>query len=117
MDTGSISIISPERLKEYVVCLYIRLSMEDDDVSDSSFKTESGSITTQRALLYEYIRNRKEFEGCKVIEKCDDGFSGTHFDNRPQFTEMIELAKKGEIDCIIVKDFSRLLPCRLQRHK
>ena len=107
MDTENIGIISPARLKEYVVCLYIRLSMEDDDVSGSSFKTESGSITTQRALLYEYIKSRKEFEGCRVIEKCDDGFSGTHFDNRPQFTEMMELAKKGEIDCIIVKDFSR----------
>lgn len=107
METESIGIISRDRLKEYVVCLYIRLSMEDDDVSGSPFKTESGSITTQRALLYEYIKSRKEFEGCRVIEKCDDGFSGTHFDNRPQFTEMIELAKKGEIDCIIVKDFSR----------
>ncbi len=93
--------------KEYVICLYIRLSIEDDDISRNPFKTESGSITTQRALLYDYIKNRKEFENCKVIEKCDDGFSGTHFDNRPQFTEMIELAKKGEIDCIIVKDFSR----------
>ena len=93
--------------KEYVICLYIRLSIEDDDVSGNPFKKESGSITTQRALLYDYIKNRKEFDGCKVIEKCDDGFSGTHFDNRPQFTEMIELAKKGKINCIIVKDFSR----------
>lgn len=71
MDTESIGIMSRNRLKEYVVCLYIRLSMEDDDVSGSSFKTESGSITTQRALLYEYIKSRKEFAGCKVIEKCD----------------------------------------------
>lgn len=93
--------------KEYVICLYIRLSIEDDDVSGNPFKKESGSITTQRALLYDYIKNRKEFDGCKVIEKCDDGFSGTHFDNRPQFTEMIELAKKGKVNCIIVKDFSR----------
>ena len=82
--------------KEYVICLYVRLSIEDDDVSGSAFKTESGSITTQRALLHDYIKNRKEFQGCKVIEKCDDGFSGTHFDNRPQFTKMIELAKKGD---------------------
>ena len=94
-------------IKEYVVCLYVRLSIEDDDVSCSTFKKESGSITTQRALLHDYIRNRKEFDGCKVIEKCDDGFSGAHFDNRPQFIEMIELAKKGKINCIIVKDFSR----------
>ena len=93
--------------KEYIICLYIRLSIEDDDVSGNPFKKESRSIATQRALLYDYIKNRKEFDGCKVIEKCDDGFSGTHFDNRPQFTEMIELAKKGKVNCIIVKDFSR----------
>lgn len=93
--------------ERYVVCLYVRLSIEDGDVSGSPFKKESGSITTQRALLYDYIRSRKEFNGCKIIEKCDDGYSGTHFGNRPQFTEMIELAKKGKINCIIVKDFSR----------
>ena len=92
--------------KEYVICLYIRLSMEDDD-SGNPFKKESGSITTQRMLLYDFIKGRKEFDGCEVIEKCDDGFSGTHFDNRPQFTEMIELAKMGKINCIMVKDFSR----------
>lgn len=96
-----------KRLQEYVICLYIRLSIEDDDIQDNAYKTESGSITTQRALLYDYIKHQKEFAGCRIIEKCDDGFSGTHFDNRPQFTEMIELAKKGKINCIIVKDFSR----------
>lgn len=61
MDTENIGIIGSDRLKEYVVCLYIRLSMEDDDVSGSSFKTESGSITTQRALLYEYINVATHF--------------------------------------------------------
>ena len=42
-----------------------------------------------------------------MIERCDDGFSGTHFDTRPECTEMIEIAKRGENNCIIVKDFSR----------
>lgn len=96
-----------EMKNQYVICLYIRLSIEDDDVTAYSGKTESGSITTQRALLHDYIATHREFEGCEIIEKCDDGFSGTHFDNRPQFTEMIELAKQGKINCIIVKDFSR----------
>ena len=41
--------------KEYVICLYIRLSMEDGDVPGNPFKKESGSITTQRALLYDYM--------------------------------------------------------------
>lgn len=57
--------------QEYVICLYIRLSIEDDDVFTNSYKTESGSITTQRALLRDYIKNHKEFEGCTVIEKCE----------------------------------------------
>lgn len=71
MHEGRNCVAKQEDLKKYTVCLYIRLSMEDDDVPGSSFKTESGSITTQRALLYEYIKNRKEFAGCKVIEKCE----------------------------------------------
>lgn len=91
--------------KNYVVALYIRLSMEDDDLGRE--KRESDSITNQRALLKEYLKNHEEFADCTVIEKCDDGYSGVHFDNRPQFTELITLAKKGKINCIMVKDFSR----------
>lgn len=30
-----------------------------------------------------------------------------HFDSRLQFAELIELAKAGKVNCIIVKDFSR----------
>lgn len=93
--------------KKYVICIYVRLSSEDDDLRFSSAKKESNSITAQREIIHNYIKNNQEFADSIVIEKCDDGFSGTHFDNRPQFQEMIELAKKGEIDCIIVKDFSR----------
>lgn len=57
--------------KEYVVCLYVRLSIEDDDVSGSAFKTESGSITTQRALLHDYIKSRK-----RTIWQCNAKFKG-----------------------------------------
>lgn len=91
--------------KNYVVALYIRLSLEDDDLGQG--KRESDSITNQRALLKEYLKNHEEFADCTVIEKCDDGYSGVHFDNRPQFTELIALAKKGKVNCIMVKDFSR----------
>ena len=37
----------------------------------------------------------------------DDGWSGTNF-ARPAFTEIMELAEKGRIDTLIVKDHSRL---------
>ena len=93
--------------RKYVVCMYIRLSSEDDDIRYNDMKDESNSITAQRRMLYDYINSKVEFRDCTVLERCDDGFSGTHFDNRPQFVDMIEMAKRGEIDCIIVKDFSR----------
>ena len=91
----------------YVTALYIRLSQEDRDLSSRNDKKESNSITNQRELLWDFIRNHEEFAGGTVIEKCDDGYSGVKFDNRPAFTELMELAKSGRINCIIVKDFSR----------
>ncbi len=92
---------------DYVTALYIRLSQEDRDVSIRQDKTESNSITNQRALLWEYVRSHEELAGSTVIEKCDDGYSGVKFDDRPQFAELIRLAKEGKVNCIIVKDFSR----------
>lgn len=102
----------PDRKKirydsSYVIALYIRLSQEDRDLSLLSDKVESNSITNQRGLLWDFIKKHREFAACTVIEKCDDGYSGVNFDDRPQFTELIQLAKEGKVNCIIVKDFSR----------
>ena len=58
---------------KYVIALYIRLSQEDRDISLRADKAESNSITNQRALLWDFIRNHVEFAYCTVIEKCDDG--------------------------------------------
>ena len=103
MKTKDVAVLPPD----YVICMYVRLSSEDEDVSENAFKDESCSITAQRQLIRDYIGSHVEFSRCRVIERCDDGFSGTHFDTRPGFTEMIGLAKKGGVNCIIVKDFSR----------
>ena len=89
----------------YTICAYMRLSNEDRDVFGR--KVESGSITSQRRLIMDFIDRQPEFAGCRVIERCDDGLSGRYFDTRPQFTDMINLAKQGKVDCIIVKDCSR----------
>lgn len=78
--------------------LYLRLSRDDGD------KEESNSITGQRELLRDYIRNRPEFHEYAV--RIDDGFTGSNFE-RPDFKKMIEDVKKGRTDCIIVKDLSR----------
>ena len=78
--------------EEYVIALYIRLSKEDEDVGIRYGKEESNSISNQRMLIYDFIRQHSEFQGCRIIEKCDDGFSGKRFD-RPAFTELIDLAR------------------------
>ena len=92
-------------MKDYTICAYMRLSQEDDDVFGR--KVESGSITSQRRMILDFINHQPEFKGCRVIERCDDGLSGRYFDTRPQFTDMIGLAKKGKVNCIVVKDCSR----------
>lgn len=83
------------------VALYMRLSREDDDVKD-----ESNSISNQRKLLLGFLKKKQELADSHVIQYVDDGYSGTGFE-RPGFVEMMDGVKKGKIQCVIVKDFSR----------
>lgn len=78
---------------------YFRLSREDGD------KAESDSIRNQKALIAGYLKNHPELK--LVDEYVDDGFSGTNFD-RPAFKRMMNDAGEHKVDCIIVKDLSRL---------
>ncbi len=87
------------------VAMYLRLSSEDGDLRESG-KAESESISNQRGLLQNYIRNSPDFTGWDISEFCDDGFSGKNFE-RPHFKEMMEQIKQGQIQCIVVKDLSR----------
>ena len=84
---------------QYKVGIYIRLSKEDDDKG-----VESESITNQRNLLLQYL---KENNLLLVKEYVDDGYSGTSFD-RPQFNELIRDIEQGLINMVITKDLSRL---------
>lgn len=81
------------------VAVYLRLSRDDGD------KPESESISNQRTLLMSYIKEHPALHF--VAEYPDDGYSGTTFE-RPAFQRMIEDAKRKRIDCILVKDLSRL---------
>ena len=81
------------------IALYMRLSSEDAN------EGESFSIGNQRDLLYVFLKSRREFDGCTVMEFCDDGYTGTNFD-RPGVQKMLSMAG-NPIRCIIVKDFSR----------
>lgn len=87
------------------IAIYLRLSESDGDLGVDG-KDESNSIENQRTLLRNYIEMRDDLEG-DIVEYVDDGYSGTNF-NRPAFKQMIEDAKKGKIQIVIVKDLSRL---------
>lgn len=78
--------------------IYVRLSREDGD------KEESDSIGNQKQLLLDFVSHHEDIRLIDIFE--DDGWSGTNF-NRPSFMRMMERIKKGEINCLIVKDLSR----------
>ena len=83
----------------YRTALYLRLSREDGD------KTESDSIANQRTLLEAYAADHPEL--CIVDEFVDDGYSGSNFE-RPAFQRLFQELEQGTVNCILVKDFSRL---------
>ena len=89
--------------KIWSVALYIRLSQEDSD--NGTEKQESNSVTSQKTLLNEFI---EEHDDLIVYDTyIDDGFTGTDF-NRPSFQRLLEDMRNGNINCVIVKDLSRL---------
>ena len=92
-------------MRDYTIAKYLRISSEDADLKNS-VKMESNSISNQRNLLNSYISRIPEFAGAKVVEFCDDGWSGKNFD-RPAVQEVLQQAQQGKIQCIIVKDMSR----------
>ena len=89
-------------IKTWRAALYIRLSREDEGE-----KKESYSVTSQREILKEYIKQHPDIEIFDIY--VDDGFSGTNF-NRPDFMRMMDDIKKGPVNCVLVKDLSRF--CR-----
>lgn len=88
------------------VAIYLRLSQEDIDRRTSKVKDESNSISAQRILITRHLDMNPSLSQLPRLEFCDDGYTGTSFD-RPAFSKMIELVKRGEISCIVVKDLSR----------
>ena len=86
-------------MPKYKATAYIRLSYTDDHSS------ESDSVSNQRKLIENFVERNPDIE--VVSEKIDDGYSGIIFD-RPAFKEMMQDVTDGSINCVIVKDLSRL---------
>ena len=81
----------------YQAGLYARLSTEEGDGANV--------IETQLQLLRNYVATHPEIKACGSF--VDNGFSGTNFD-RPGFQSFMEKVRRGNINCLIVKDLSRL---------
>ena len=77
---------------------YIRLSVEDN-------KNRGNSIEHQQMLLKNFVAGNPEFQVIKTY--IDNGKTGTNFE-RPAFQEMLQDIEAGKIQCVIVKDLSRL---------
>ncbi len=83
----------------YEAGLYIRLSSENGDYE------EYNSIGNQKKIGLDYVKDRADVHLRKIY--VDNGYSGMTF-NRPDFLEMMKDIDTGLINCIIVKDISRL---------
>ena len=77
---------------------YVRLSVEDGG------KPGADTLGGQKALIGGYIAEQADMQLVGLF--CDNGRSGTDF-VRPQFERLMDLVRKGQIDCIVVKDLSR----------
>ena len=90
----------------YRAAIYIRLSRKDKE--NTGFYSES--IYSQSKIINEYIENYNKVNG-DSISICDiyidDGYSGQNFD-RPEFKRMIYDIEDNYINCIVVKDLSRI---------
>lgn len=87
----------------YNTAMYLRLSRDDSDIYDG--KEESDSISSQRDMIRSFIKKQDNMEIYDIY--VDDGWSGANFD-RPEFKRMMKDIEAGHVDCVIVKDLSRL---------
>jgi site-specific DNA recombinase len=102
----------------YNTGMYLRLSRDDEDIDGNKSETPSGctsmpcgrkvesnSISSQRDMIRSFVRKQDNMEIYDIY--VDDGFSGANFD-RPEFKRMMKDIEAGHVDCVIVKDLSRL---------
>lgn len=97
-------MLSNNLSKTYLCGGYLRLSKEDGDVAGSE-TLQSNSIENQKEYIEDYLQSKPEI---RVVDfYIDDGYSGVNFD-RPDFQRMLQDIKDKKINCVIVKDLSRL---------
>ena len=95
--------ISASQIIRWKLAQYIRLSKEDINRG----KDDSNSVTNQKALLDDYYQQHiDEFESVQP-PYVDDGYTGTDT-NRDSFQKLLSDIYAKKVNCVIVKDLSRL---------
>ena len=94
---------SAPQIIRWKLAQYIRLSKEDINRG----KDDSNSVTNQKALLDDYYQQHiDEFESTQP-PYVDDGYTGTDT-NRDSFQRLLSDIYAKKVNCVIVKDLSRL---------
>ena len=93
-----VEITTPAMTNYYNVAVYIRLSVEDN-------KNRGNSVESQQSIIENHIALNPDFEVFDTY--IDNGTTGTNFE-RAAFNRMLADIETGRINCIIVKDLSRL---------
>lgn len=83
----------------YVAGLYLRLSVEDGD------DLEHNSIGNQRSICLDFLAGQRNITFGEVY--VDNGRTGMNY-KRPGFQAMLADLEEGHINCVVVKDVSRL---------
>lgn len=82
----------------YRAGIYCRLSDEED------IKNEE-SIANQQKIIFDFLKNYPDIQVVNIY--IDNGFSGMNY-QRPDFQKMFNDILLKKINCVIVKDISRL---------
>ena len=88
---------APHRI--WKTAIYARLSDFDDVLRDTE------SLEVQISYIKEYINHRDDLMLLDVF--ADKRCTGMNFD-RPEFERLLKALQERKINCIVVKDFSRL---------
>jgi len=91
--------VFPEEADISRAALYKRISVEDGD------DEKQNSLGTQQKIGIHFLTDHPEI---KLVDTySDNGYTGMNY-NRPDFLRLMQDIRSGRINCIIVKDISRL---------
>ena len=94
----SAQVMVQETVRTCRAAIYVRLSVEDSH-------THSASIETQQMIIAQFLERNPDIQVYDTY--IDNGTSGTTF-HRPAFQKMLSDIESGFVNCVIVKDLSRL---------